>query len=116
MDADYLDRLRQRGEDGRFLHEVSRGYHAFHLRTRRLDGIFAHDALAVIYAVRPELFTLRRGPVRVVCGGLASGQTIQKPRDSVFPLGAWDPHADQAVATDVDAEAALAVFASAFSA
>ena len=62
MDGAYLDRLRRDGgEDGRFLYEVSRGYHAFHQRSRRLDGIFAHDCLAVIYALRPDLFTLRRG-------------------------------------------------------
>ena len=115
MDGAYLDRLgRDGGEDGRFLHEVSRGYHAFHQRSRRLDGIFAHDSLAVVYALRPDLFTLRRGPVRVVCGGLAAGQTIQKPKDSPFPLGAWDAHSSQAVAVDVDAEAVLAFFAGSF--
>ena len=115
MDGAYLDRLRRDGgEDGRFLYEVSRGYHAFHQRSRRLDGIFAHDCLAVVYALRPDLFTLRRGPVRVVCGGLANGQTIQKPKDSPFPLGAWDAHSAQAVAVDVDAEAVLAFFAGSF--
>ena len=115
MDGAYLDGLRQAGgEDGRFLWEVSRGYHAFHQRSRRLDGIFAHDSLAVVYAVAPHLFTLRRGPVRVVCGGLASGQTIQKPEHSAFPSGAWDAHPAQSVAVDVDVRAALALYAETF--
>jgi inosine-uridine nucleoside N-ribohydrolase len=115
MNAAYLDRLRSEGgEDGQFLYDVSRNYHAFHQRSRRLDGIFAHDSLAVIFALRPDLFTLRRGPVRVVCGGLASGQTIQKPKESHFPLGAWDAHRAQMVATDVDVAAVLALFASTF--
>ncbi len=115
MDGAYLDCLRNAGgEDGRFLWDVSRSYRAFHQRSRHLDGIFAHDSLAVIYAVAPQLFTVRRGPVRVVCGGLASGQTIQKPEHSPFPTGAWDAHPAQSVATDIDARAALALFAETF--
>ena len=115
MDGAYLDRLRdQGGADGRFLHEVSYGYRGFHQRSRRLDGIFAHDSLAVAYAVRPELFTLRRGPIRVVCGGLAAGQTIQRPDGTAFPPGAWDPHPAQSVAVDVDVEGVLDLFAGTF--
>ena len=115
MDAAYLDRLRdQGGETGRFLHAVSRNYRSFHQKSRRLDGIFAHDSLAVICAMAPELFTLRHGPVRVVCGGLASGQTIQKPAESPFPIGAWDPHPSQSVAVDVDVAAALRLYAETF--
>ena len=115
MDGAYLDRLRDAGgEDGRFLYDVSRNYRTFHQRSRRLDGIFAHDSLAVAFALRPELFTLRRGPVRVVCGGLASGQTIQKPEQSAFPVGAWDAHPAQSVAVDVDVDGVLALFAGTF--
>ena len=115
MDGAYLDRLRRDGgEDGRFLYEVSRGYHAFHQRSRRLDGIFAHDCLAVVYALRPDLFTLRRGPVRVVCGGLANGQTIQNPKASPVPQGAGAAPTAQAAAVDVDVEAVLAFFAGSF--
>ena len=115
MDGAYLDRLRDAGgADGRFLHEVSRGYRAFHARSRRLDGIFAHDSLAVAFALRPDLFTLRRGPVRVVCGGLASGQTIQRPDDAAYPIGAWDVHPAQSVAVDVDVGGVLALFAETF--
>ncbi|NPD69386.1 nucleoside hydrolase [Lichenicola cladoniae] len=115
MDAAYLERLRRDGgEDGQFLWDLSRGYQAFHQRTRRLDGIFTHDSLAVAYAVAPELFTIRRGPVRVVCGGLASGQTIQKPKQSPFPVGAWDAHPEQSVAVDVDVAGVLALYAGTF--
>ena len=115
MDSAYLDCLRQAGgEDGQFLWDVTRSYHAFHQRTRRIDGVFAHDSLAVAYVLEPGLFTLRRGPVRVVCGGIASGQTIQKPEHSAFPLGAWDAHASQSVAVDVDVAGVLALYAGTF--
>ena len=115
MDGAYLDRLRDRGgADGRFLHEVTLGYRAFHKRSRQLDGIFAHDSLAVAFTLRPDLFTLRRGPVRVVCGGLAAGQTIQRPEGTAFPAGAWDAHPSQSVAVDVDVDGVLALFADTF--
>lgn len=115
MDGAYLDCLRQAGgSDGQFLWQLTRGYHAFHQRTRRIDGVFAHDSLAVAYAVAPSLFTLRRGPVRVVCGGLASGQSIQKPDLSVFPIGAWDAHPAQSVAVGVDVAGVLALYAGTF--
>ncbi|NVN11460.1 nucleoside hydrolase, partial [Nguyenibacter vanlangensis] len=115
MDAAYLDRLGAAGADGAFLRAVSRFYQAFHERSRGLAGIFAHDSLAVIQVMAPHLFTLRRGPVRVACGGIADGQTIQKP-DGVPcpPLPAWDVHPAQAVAVDVDAAGALTLYAETF--
>lgn len=103
MDTALLDRLRDHGGDqGRLLCDLSRFYLNFHQRTRKMDGIFAHDSLAVAYAVDPTLFTTREGPVRVICGGLASGQTIQKPERPPFATTAWDPHPAQSVCIAVD--------------
>ncbi|ACI51722.1 Inosine/uridine-preferring nucleoside hydrolase [Gluconacetobacter diazotrophicus PA1 5] len=116
MDAAYLDRLgAQGGADGAFLRGVSRFYQAFHERSRGLAGIFAHDSLAVIHAMAPHLFTLRHGPVRVVCGGLADGQTIQKPDGFPCPpTAAWDAFPARAVAVDVDVAGVLALYAGTF--
>ncbi len=115
LGAALLDRLRDAGgELGRLLHELSQTYLGFHQRTRKLDGIFAHDSLAVAYAVDPTLFTLREGPVRVICGGLASGQTIQKPERPPFPTPAWDPHPSQYVCTGVDPARVLALIEQSF--
>jgi len=114
-DAAFLERLREKGgEKGRFLYEVSRFYHGFHQRSRKLDGIFLHDSLAVAYAVDPTLFTTRVGPVRVICGGLASGQTIQTLERSPYPTTAWDPHPAQMVCTGVDAAGILAMIEATF--
>ena len=115
IDIPMLQRLRdQGGEHGAFLHDLSRFYLGFHQRSRKLDGIFAHDSLAVVYAVDPTLFTTREGPVRVICGGLASGQTIQKLERPPYPTTAWDPHPSQAVCIGVDAPRALALIESSF--
>ncbi|MCQ8239429.1 nucleoside hydrolase [Rhizosaccharibacter radicis] len=116
MDEGFLRCLGESGgEDGRFLRDVSRFYQEFHRRSRGLDGIFAHDSLAVAFAVRPELFTLRRGPVRVVSNGLAVGQSIQKPEGAPFPPGgAWDAHPAQSVATGIDTSGFLRLYAETF--
>ena len=115
IDSAFLERLRdQGGEQGRLLHDLSRFYLGFHQRSRKLDGIFAHDSLAVAYAVDPTLFTTREGPVRVICGGLASGQTIQKLERPPYPTTAWDPHPSQSVCIGVDAPGVLALLESTF--
>jgi inosine-uridine nucleoside N-ribohydrolase len=38
--------------------------------------MFLHDSSAVAYLLDPSLFTTRTSPVRVVCDGIAVGQTI----------------------------------------
>jgi len=110
LDADFLERLgAEGGETGRLLQDLSRFYLGFHRRSRKLDGIFAHDSLAVAYVVDPTLFTTTVGQVRVVCGGLASGQTIQKPERATFPSSAWDPHPKQTVCVGIDVQRATAL-------
>ncbi len=110
IDRVMLDQLGASGDaTSKLLAELSRGYLTFHQRSRRLDGIFAHDSLSVAYVIKPGLFTTREGPVRVICGGLASGQTIQKPLRPPFPTTAWDPHPAQNVCIDVDAQGVLAL-------
>ena len=53
-------------------------------------GCFAHDLLAFIYLVQPELFTLETGVVRVATDGLALGQTMLNRRDFIdYPQTGW---------------------------
>lgn len=53
-------------------------------------GCFAHDVLAFIYLVQPELFTLESGVVRVATDGLALGQTMLNRRDFIdYPQTGW---------------------------
>ena len=91
------------GERGRFIWDISRFYEAFHLASG-VDSIFVHDSSAVAYLLHPELFEVRRGPIRVVSEGLAFGQTIQKPDGWAFPHSAWDDRPAHLICTDVDSE------------
>jgi purine nucleosidase len=68
-----------------------------------------HDSCACVYVVAPELFTTRSGAIRVACGGVADGQTIQKPDGRYFPPGPWDDKPSQLVCTDINSTAVLAL-------
>lgn len=75
-------------------------------------GCFAHDLLAFIYLVHPELFTLESGAVRVATSGLALGQTMLNRRDFMtYPQAGWE--SDQPitqVCMQVEADKAVQLF------
>jgi inosine-uridine nucleoside N-ribohydrolase len=96
------------GAPVQLLSDISQFYIDFY-RHRVGDGMVVHDSCACVYLVAPDLFQTRSGPVRVVCGGIADGQTIQKPDGRVFPAGHWDGHPSQLVCTGVEPERVLDV-------
>jgi purine nucleosidase len=105
MTTAYLAFLRDcGGEPGRFVWDVSRHYETFHRDTENLQGIYVHDASAVACLLAPDLFTPRRGPVRVLTEGIAAGHTIQKPEGMPCAAPAWDsrPSCDVCVGVEVD--------------
>ncbi len=96
------------GASVQLLSDISQFYIDFY-RHRVGDGMVVHDSCACVYLVAPDLFQTRSGPIRVVCGGIADGQTIQKPDGRVFPAGHWDGHPSQLVCTGVEPERVLDV-------
>ncbi|MCY1669107.1 nucleoside hydrolase [Rhizobium sp. SL86] len=90
------------------LSDISQLYIDFY-KSRVGDGMVVHDSCACVYLVRPDLFQTRSGPIRVVCGGIADGQTIQKPDGKTFPPGPWDGHPSQLITTGVDPDGVLSV-------
>ncbi|MDX3927751.1 MAG: nucleoside hydrolase [Shinella sp.] len=90
----------------RLLSDISQFYIDFY--GKHVDnGMVVHDSCACAYLVAPELFTTRGGAIRVVCGGIADGQTIQKPDGRYFPPGNWDEIPSQLACIDIDAPAVL---------
>jgi len=75
------------------LHAVAfyaRFYTGLYAHLTQEPGCFAHDVLAFIYLVQPELFTLEHGAIRVATEGLAQGQTIMNRRDFIhYPQTGW---------------------------
>jgi inosine-uridine nucleoside N-ribohydrolase len=113
MTTAYLAKLRDdAGESGRFVWDVSRHYEAFHQSSAGLQGIYVHDSSAVAYLLAPQLYTTRRGPVRVLTEGIAAGHTLQKPIGFAAPAPHWDDRPSCEVCIGVDSAAMLALYAS----
>lgn len=112
MDHACFERLRdQGGAEGAFIWQASRHYVGFYGRAVGVPGCYVHDASAVACALRPDLFSLRAGPVRVVDQGLAIGQTIQRTAGRRYAHAAdWDDLPDQQVCADVRADELLALY------
>ena len=94
------------GAPARLLADISQFYVTFY-EQHVDDGMVVHDSCACAYVVAPELFTTRGGAIRVLCGDIADGQTIQKPDGRIFPPNAWDGLPSQKTCTGIDAEAVL---------
>lgn len=92
-----VDRIAQRQHHlatDTLLHAVAfyaRFYTGLYAHLTQEPGCFAHDVLAFIYLVQPELFTLEHGAIRVATEGLAQGQTIMNRRDFIhYPQAGWE--------------------------
>ena len=90
----------------------ARFYTGLYAHLNHEPGCFAHDVLAFIYLVQPELFTLTHGVIRVATEGLAQGQTMMNRNDfRDYPQPGWgkDKPLTQ-VCMQVQAEACKTVF------
>ncbi|MDC8773234.1 nucleoside hydrolase [Roseateles albus] len=117
MSEAYLSSLQGRGgKVGDFLWQATRHYQDFYNAVDGIKGVYAHDASAIVYAIEPEAFTLRAGPVRVVTEGIARGQTIQDFRKPSGAQTPWSGCPAQQVCIAVQAERVLAIFDQAFDA
>ncbi len=65
-------------------------YSGLHAHLALKPGCFAHDLLAFIFLVAPELFTLESASVRVATEGIAQGQTMLNRRAYIdYPQKGW---------------------------
>jgi len=87
-------------------------YCGLHKHLDATPGCYAHDLLAFIYLVAPELFRMETGCVRVATEGLAQGQTILDRRPFIdYPQRGWGLNQPQTqVCMEVNAPACLQLF------
>ena len=104
------------GKHLKLLSDISQFYIDFYGQHVKDEGMVVHDSCACVYVVAPELFRTRSGAIRVVCGGIADGQTIQKPDSQTFPPGDWDNLPSQDVCIAVDSKGVLDLVAKTLSA
>ncbi len=108
LDTQYLaDLAAGAGENGELLRYMSEHYAKFYNNVMGLDGVVGHDLLAVTYLLRPDWFETREGPIRVVCEGIATGQTIQMPSSRKGGDPAWAGYPPHLICTGVNAPAVL---------
>jgi inosine-uridine nucleoside N-ribohydrolase len=97
------------------LHAVSfyaNFYSGLYPHVAEVHGCFGHDVLAFAVLVRPDLFQLESGRIRVACEGLAQGQTMMQRKNIPYAQGGWDSHIPLAQACiAVDAPACKALIA-----
>ena len=81
-------------------------YSRRHPHVGDIYGCFAHDVLAFVYLVNPELFSVQTACIRVVTEGPHQGQTVLMEKDpAADPESAGDAHRPRAqVCLQVQAE------------
>ena len=109
--TEYLRALCNESNDvGKFMWEVNDYYLQFYSKKLNVEGCFVHDPSAIAYVINPDLFTLRKGAVRVVTEGPAEGMTIQKLDDVRYPHDEWSDMPSQGVGIAVNDIALLDLF------
>ncbi|NGP18368.1 nucleoside hydrolase [Devosia aurantiaca] len=111
LDTDYLAALsRDVGANGELLAKMSEHYAQFYNNIMGINGVVGHDLLAVTYALHPEWFETRRGPIVTITEGLATGQTAQMPETRKGGDPAWSSRPVQTICTEVDGPKVLEHF------
>jgi inosine-uridine nucleoside N-ribohydrolase len=111
LDTDYLAVLaREAGENGELLRHMCDHYARFYNTIMGIEGVVGHDLLAVTYALHPEWFETRRGPIVTITEGIAVGQTAQMPETRKGGDPAWAGRPAQTICTAVDGPRVLAHF------
>ena len=90
----------------------ARFYSGLYQHIASTPGCFAHDLLAFIYLVSPQLFEIETKVVRVATEGLAQGQTIMNRREFIdYPHPGWGKDKPRTqVCMAVDAPACVQLF------
>ncbi|KAK2655335.1 hypothetical protein Ddye_008387 [Dipteronia dyeriana] len=75
-DADLLELRQSEGKYAQLLSEMCKFYRDFHVKSDGVYGIFLHDPVSFVAVVRPDLFTYKKGVVRVETQGICVGHTL----------------------------------------
>ncbi|KAL8526320.1 hypothetical protein ACS0TY_015511 [Phlomoides rotata] len=73
----HLEQLRKSGgRHAQFICDMCKFYRDWHVKSDGVYGIFLHDPVSFVALVRPDLFTFRKGVVRVETQGVCVGHTL----------------------------------------
>ncbi len=109
MDDTYFTSLRG-NRAGELLYDITRFYVDFHFQYYRTRICHTHDPSAIAYLVDPTLFKTQPGPIRVICEGIALGQTLWDRHGYYEQSSPWKGIRSSNVCIDVDSERLLKLF------
>ncbi|KAI4300450.1 hypothetical protein L6164_033828 [Bauhinia variegata] len=107
-DADLLQLKESKGKHAPLLSEMCKFYRDWHVKSDGVYGIFLHDPVSFVALVRPDLFTYKKGVVRVETLGICVGHTLMdqglKKWNSSNP---WTDYSPVSVAWTVNVDGVL---------
>lgn len=111
MDEAFISTLRESaGDAGAFIHDITRFYFDFYASINDRRACPIHDSSAVAYLLAPEHYKTVSAPVRVVCEGIAMGQTILGPHPDRYASDAWKNRPNVQVCVEVNPSAVKALY------
>ncbi|XVF76236.1 hypothetical protein PTKIN_Ptkin13bG0250000 [Pterospermum kingtungense] len=75
-DDDLLELKQSKGKYAQLLSDMIKFYRDWHVKSDGVYGIFLHDPVSFVALVRPDLFTYKKGVVRVETQGICIGHTL----------------------------------------
>ncbi|KAK6944021.1 Inosine/uridine-preferring nucleoside hydrolase domain [Dillenia turbinata] len=75
-DADLLELRQSKGRYAQVLMDMCKFYRNWHVTSDNFHGIFLHDPVSFMALVQPDLFTYKKGVVRVETQGICVGHTL----------------------------------------
>ncbi|EHA8587557.1 Uridine-ribohydrolase 1 isoform 3 [Cocos nucifera] len=108
-DEDLLELRNSKGRHAQFICNICKFYRDWHVKSDGVFGIFLHDPVSFAALVRSDLFTFRKGVVRVETQGICVGHTLMdqglKKWNTSNP---WSGYSPISVAWTVDVPGVLA--------
>jgi uridine nucleosidase len=107
-DEHLLELKQSKGKHAQIICNMCKFYRDWHVDSDGVYGIFLHDPVSYVALVRPDLFTYKKGVVRVETQGICVGHTLMdqglKKWNSNNP---WSGHSPVSVAWTVDVDKVL---------
>ncbi|XP_068308255.1 uridine nucleosidase 1-like isoform X2 [Pyrus communis] len=107
-DDDLLQLRQSKGKHTQFICDSCKFYRDWHVKSDGVYGIFLHDPVSFVALVRPDLFTYKKGVVRVETQGICVGHTLMDQGLKKWNTGnPWTGYSPVEVAWTVNVEAVL---------
>ncbi|KAG2332668.1 hypothetical protein Bca52824_003848 [Brassica carinata] len=75
-DEDLLALRDSKGKHAKLLSDMCKFYRDWHVKSDGVYGVYLHDPVSFVAVVRPDLFTYKKGVVRVETQGICVGHTL----------------------------------------